>query len=296
MARLETRPNVQPRHNFQYDLCNYIRQKKQESYSIILGGDFNESMDQPRSAMRELAVTCGLVDIWARRNPDIEFNTRHPRSKRIDYVLVTPDIHPSVTAVGYFPFKYRGNSHHRSIYVDFDTATLFENKTSRLANLQKRGLVSTDPFSCTTYIRAARKHANENNLFALSIQLGYLPKPDHAFAEKVAEHDMHDKVLPDNIHDCRRTITIITAEIKQLEIYSASQRSDKQVQRAAIYDSTGRKDDATLLREIRHSEQMTETYRLFNYIRKEKDTSGLTKIEVPHDWPDLTPRLQRSKT
>jgi hypothetical protein len=75
MARLEKRPNVQPGHNFQYDLRNYIRQKKRESYSIILGGDFNESMDQPRSAMRELAVTWGLVDIWARRNPDIEFNT-----------------------------------------------------------------------------------------------------------------------------------------------------------------------------------------------------------------------------
>jgi hypothetical protein len=71
-----------------------------------------------------------------------------------------------------------------------------------------------------------------------------------------------------------------------LEIHSASQRYDGQVQRAAIYDSTGRKDDATLLREIRHSEQMTETYCLFNYIRKEKDNSGQTKIEVPHDWHD----------
>jgi hypothetical protein len=126
MARLEKRPNVQPRSNFQHDLRKFIRQKKRDSYSIILGGNFNESMDQPRSAMRELAVTCGLVDIWARHNPSIQFNTRHPGSKHIDYVLVTPDIVLSVTAFIYFPFKYRGQSNHRSIYVDFDTATLFD--------------------------------------------------------------------------------------------------------------------------------------------------------------------------
>jgi hypothetical protein len=222
--------------------------------------------------MRELAVACGLVDIWARRNPGIEFNTRHPGSKRIDYVLVTPDIVPSVTAVGYFPFKYRGQSDHRSIYVDFDTALLFGNETSKLANLQQRGLVSTDPFSCTQYIRAAGKHAHANNLFELSLQLSNLTEPDHALAEKVdtilgqamahgdkqckhrrthwwsqklhclrlwrsvlyrllsgfktdgdfqdtlnqilTDHGMHDKVIPDNLHDCRRTITLITTDIK----------------------------------------------------------------------------------
>jgi ABC-type lipoprotein export system ATPase subunit len=102
----------------------------------------------------------------------------------------------------------------------------------------------------------------------------------------LVEHGMQDKVLPDSIHDCRRTITLITDEIKKLEKQSAYQRSEEQVQRAAIYDSTGRKDNVTLIREIRNSEQMTETYRLFHYIRKEKDTSGLTKIEVTHDWPD----------
>jgi hypothetical protein len=102
----------------------------------------------------------------------------------------------------------------------------------------------------------------------------------------LAEHDMQDKVLPNHIHDCHRTITLITEDIKQLDKKSAAQRSEEQVARAAIYDTIGRKEDATLVREIRHSEQMTETYRLFKNIRSDKDTSGLTKIEVPHDWPD----------
>jgi hypothetical protein len=45
MARLEKRPNIQPRQNFQHDLRKFIQQKKRASYSIIVGGDFNESMD-----------------------------------------------------------------------------------------------------------------------------------------------------------------------------------------------------------------------------------------------------------
>jgi hypothetical protein len=69
-----------------------------------------------------------------------------------------------------------------------------------------------------------------------------------------------DKVLPKNIHDYRCTITLISAEIKKLELRSASQRSNEQVQRAAIYDSTGRDDGVTLIRAIRHSEQMNKKY------------------------------------
>jgi hypothetical protein len=95
---------------------------------------------------------CGLTDVWAHWDPGEEFNTRHPGQKRIDYVLVSPDVVPCGTAAGYFPFKYHGNSDHRNIYVDFDTTKLFGNETTRLANLVHRGLCSKDPFACTPYM------------------------------------------------------------------------------------------------------------------------------------------------
>jgi exonuclease III len=343
MARLEHRPNFQPRRNFQHDLRKFILCKIQLKYSIVLGGDFNESLDQPRSAMRELSAACGLTDVWAHRNPGEEFNTRHPGKKRIDYVLVSPDVVPCVSAVGYFPFKYRGNSDHRSIYVDFDTTKLFGNETTRLANLVQRGLSAKDPFATAVYLRATGKHATANNLFALSDRLCKLTTPDHALAEKIddilgqamlhgdnkcrsrrtpwwsrklhrlrlwksilqrllsgfntngnfdatlqtllQDHEMHNKTLPANRHDCKRSLTEVSKAIRELENNSAHQRRDEQVAAAEIYDATGQKDKATLVKEIRQAEAMSDTFRLFTNIRSKQTTSSLTQIEIPHDWP-----------
>jgi hypothetical protein len=201
MARLEHRPNIRPRRNVQHDLRKFILSKIKLQYSIVLGGDFNESLDQPRSAMRELAAACGLTDIWAHRNPGDEFNTRHPGTKIIHYVLVSPEVVPCVTAVGYFPFTYRGNSDHRSIYVDFDTTQLFGNETTRLANLVQRGLSSKDPFACTTYIRATGKHAKANNLFALSDRLSKLSAPDHGLAKTI--DDIFGQAMLHGDNKCR---------------------------------------------------------------------------------------------
>jgi exonuclease III len=106
MARLAHHQNIHPRVNFQRDLRTFLQQKIQQKYSIILGGDFNEALDQPRSAMCSLAMQCELSDVWSNKYPDTEFNTRHPGSKRIDYVLVTPNILKCVQSVGYFSFKH----------------------------------------------------------------------------------------------------------------------------------------------------------------------------------------------
>jgi hypothetical protein len=61
--------------------------------------------------------------------------------------------------------------------------------------------------------------------------------------------------------------------------------NDEQVVAAEIYDQTGQKEKATLLREIRNSEAMSNTWRIFKNIRGEKDNSTLNQIQVPHDWP-----------
>jgi hypothetical protein len=118
---------------------------------------------------------------------------------------VTPDVVPCITAVGYFPFKHRGNSDHRSSYVDFDNAKLFGNETTCLANLQQRGHCSKDPFACATYLHATHKHAKANNLFDLSIRLGDATQPDHDLAEKV--DDILGQAMIHCSNKCRRRRT-----------------------------------------------------------------------------------------
>jgi hypothetical protein len=70
-----------------------------------------------------------------------------------------------------------------------------------------------------------------------------------------------------------------------LEAFSSEQRADEQVAAAEIYDQTGQKEKATLLREIRNSEAMSNTWRLFKNIRMAKGHSTLNQIRVPQDWP-----------
>jgi hypothetical protein len=183
MARLARRPIENPRYNFQRNLRQFILEKKQQQYSIILGGDFNESLTQSRSGMRSLAIQCQLTDVWSYKYPGVEFNTHHPGSKRIDYVLVTPNLIPGVKSVGCFPFKYRGKSDHRGLYIDFDTQVLFGNATHKLAPAPNRGFKLTDPFAVTTYLTCVGQHSRSNNLFTLSDTLATLDAPDHELAE-----------------------------------------------------------------------------------------------------------------
>jgi hypothetical protein len=293
--------------------------------------------------MRSLAIPCQLTDVWSHKYPGVEFNTHHPGRKRINYVLVSPDLIPGVKSVGYFPFKYRGKSDHRSIYIDFDTQVLFGNATHKLATAIQQGFKSTDPFAVTTYLTSAGKHARSNNLFTLSATLATLDSPDHALAEKINDilgqtmlhggkqcrprrpswwsrklhrfrlwksileraitgyrtngeftdtlqrlmktHRLQDMTLPLSMAECRKSHSLVKTEVIRLETFSSNQRADEQVAAAEIYDQTGQKEQATLLREIRNSEAMSNTWRLFKNIRTEKGNSTLNQIQVPHDWP-----------
>jgi hypothetical protein len=91
--------------------------------------------------------------------------------------------------------------------------------------------------------------------------------------------------LPLSIAECRKSLSLVKTKVIRLETFSSDQRADEQVAAAEIYDQTGQKEKATLLREIRNSEAMLHTWRLFKNIRTAKGNSTLNQIQVPHDWP-----------
>jgi hypothetical protein len=155
-----------PRRQFQHDLRKFLRQCQANSESIILVGDFNENLDINTSGTAKLCEEHELVDIFAARHPDIEeFSTYIRGTKRIDYYLVSSDIIPAVTAVGYEPYHYRTTSDHRGLFLDLDVGTLFGNATTALAAQPFRDLRSKDLQSNTTYIDATSAHLHSNHFF-----------------------------------------------------------------------------------------------------------------------------------
>lgn len=110
---------LHPRMAFIWDLQAFILQIQAAEEDVILVGDFNEDINDPQSGIGELAVRCGLADVFAVRLGTSEIPATYQRgTKRLDYVLATPSLLSRIRAAGYDPFGYRIPSDHRGMYID----------------------------------------------------------------------------------------------------------------------------------------------------------------------------------
>jgi len=62
--------DIDPRNAFISDLSSFIKQLQQQQHDIIVGGDFNETIHDPRSGLLRLASATGLSDPWLTRYPN----------------------------------------------------------------------------------------------------------------------------------------------------------------------------------------------------------------------------------
>ena len=117
---------LHPRQAFMRDLGTFVDTLLTRGHDIILGGDFNESLEDRNSGLLKLIATYDLTDPFLSRFPHHEnFGTHSMGSRRIDSVFLTPGLLPSLKKIGYAPFDYATSSDHRPILLDFDTRTLF---------------------------------------------------------------------------------------------------------------------------------------------------------------------------
>jgi hypothetical protein len=75
---LQNRPD-HPRKAFIDDLIKLIQDLQSNHHDIIVGGDFNEDMEEPTSGLLRLVTTTQLCDPWITRHPQLrKFRTyRH---------------------------------------------------------------------------------------------------------------------------------------------------------------------------------------------------------------------------
>jgi hypothetical protein len=133
---LTTRP-ANPRKEFVLDIVEYIQKKHLEGHSIIISLDANESMHKKASGVARMTQLCGLEDVHRHFFPDQELPSHRKGKEKIDFMLVTPDILPSISAVGILEHDAGLTSDHRTMFLDLDISQFF------------RGL-SCDPVSVKT--------------------------------------------------------------------------------------------------------------------------------------------------
>jgi hypothetical protein len=170
---LASRHHTHPRKAFVDDLLKTIQQFQRQNHDIILGGDFNETLDAPNSGILKIAASCNLTDPWLLRHPGHgPFKTQATGSKQIDSVLLSHRFLDSVRSIGYAPFGFITNSDHRPLLLDFHTQRLFGDEVDMMPPPQLRGVKSNDRQSVTTYyIERLYRHLTNHNAFALQAAL-----------------------------------------------------------------------------------------------------------------------------
>lgn len=122
----EGRSTLSPRTAFIQDLRDFITDLQHKGHDIILGGDFNEALEDKHSGILRLITQTNLTDPFLIKFPHHQtFGTHSLGQRRIDSVYVTPQLLPHLTRIGYAPYQYSNNSDHRALVIELDTRPLF---------------------------------------------------------------------------------------------------------------------------------------------------------------------------
>ena len=147
------------------DLILYVQSLQAAGHSILIGGDFNESLGDNRNGMLRLVSDCRLFDAIADRHGALQFSTYQRGQKVLDYMFVTPDLIGSIWSCGYEPFQANIFSDHRGTFIDFSTGHLFGQKISPLAPQALRDISSKKPHQINSYWQEKHKYLTDKEWY-----------------------------------------------------------------------------------------------------------------------------------
>ena len=143
--------NPSPRATFDSDFLDLIHHLQEQQHKLIIVGDFNETYDH--SSLLQQLYHRGLRNAISHRHLSLpRFRTYNRGTQVLDYVLVSADILPLISASAYEPFHLHTQSDHRGIIVDFHKALHFGNPQS-IQSTPHRGLRSTNPQHTEKYVQ-----------------------------------------------------------------------------------------------------------------------------------------------
>lgn len=155
--------NITPQTAFYQDLNFFLQSLRDTGHSLLLVGDFNQSLTSSNTQLLNLCHSYDLVDLMANHLDTTTFNTHISGQERIDFVLCDPWISQTLTSGCYEPFKFRTKGDHRNILLDFNVHELFGNPTYRLHTNATRDFTTKCTSSVIQYVSAKFKYLQEHN-------------------------------------------------------------------------------------------------------------------------------------
>ena len=127
-------------------------------------GDWNDYLTAPNSSLLKLCTSLNLVDPWLYHSSDGNLATHERGTNRIDSILVSTNLMPTINTMGYSPVGMISSSDHRSVHISFFPDRLFGNQVAQVPS-NHRVVRSNDKVSVTKFVEAMHSHLQENNVF-----------------------------------------------------------------------------------------------------------------------------------
>jgi hypothetical protein len=127
--------------------------------------DANEAMGKDKNGISTVASNCDLIDFHTSRHNEAASTATYARgTKKIDYILITPELPPLVTRSGMLPFYTGIHTDHRGLFIDINSKALFQGKIAKLYHNLKRILSSKMPKSVLKYKQELCKQLQAHNI------------------------------------------------------------------------------------------------------------------------------------
>jgi hypothetical protein len=161
-------PTSHPRKALIQDFSAQLRQWRSAGHEMIISGDLNELLGDNPEEFGSITSEFNLVDVYRhlhRMDEPATFNGGH---RRLDYILCSTQLLPSVPACGILPFNILSHSDHRTVFLDFDTKLLFGSLPSELASCKDPQFKSRDYENSGQYVYAMHTYCHDNDIYTMA--------------------------------------------------------------------------------------------------------------------------------
>ena len=224
--------NPQPRKQFYRDLDTVLTSLRNSGNSIVLAGDFNESLGDDAHGLDRIVIKHQLTDSVAHRHGPYTTTTYSRGSKCLDYIFVSHDLLPSVQRCGILPFDEIFTSDHRAVFLDLDPRKSIGTELSPLWSPASRRLHSRNMELRNEYISHLTGMFHDHNIFHRAEKLerfcysieGFPQDSNHD--ENVAEQSQESVHVPLTLEEAITLAESIDRDVTRLMI--ASEKKLKQ--------------------------------------------------------------------
>ena len=136
---------INPRKMVLTTLLDEVKRVMKDGINIIIGGDFNESINSPES-MSTMFQDAGLYNVFQNRLDTDDIPRTHARgSKAVDHIWVSKYVLDNIIYAGIAPFGHTYKSDHRGMHLDLDESILFNHDDVQMVYHDFRRLKSKTP-------------------------------------------------------------------------------------------------------------------------------------------------------